>query len=125
MSLKTLIAEHATSVFLNLDHFAETYVFESNAHADIEFVGLFNRASLNHSNTDEANAELADAHLTIAVATLELFQAAVNDFEQDGWLTINGQRFSITGEVDRDNAMVTLALMASTIKTLRKVKPHK
>lgn len=125
MSLKTLIDDHATSVFLNLDHFAESYTFESNAAADIPFNGIFDRATLKQSNTDDANAELADAHLTITVATLELFQAAVDDFEQDGWITINGQRYSIAGETERDSAMVTLALMTSNVKTLRKVRPHR
>lgn len=124
MTLNDTISEHTTSVFLNLDHFAESYTFESNAADDIEFNGLFDRSTLTQTNTDDATTEKADGYLTIAVATLTLFQAAVPDFEQDGWIEINGQRFSITGEVERDAAMVTLALMTSNLKTLRKVKPH-
>lgn len=125
MTLAEKIADDTTSVFLNLDQFAESYTFESNAAADIDFVGLFDRSTLKQTNTDDATTEQADGYLTIAVATLALFQAAVDDFEQDGWLTINGQRFSIAGEVERDSAMVTVALMSSKLKTLRKVKPHK
>lgn len=125
MNLNDVIAEHATTVFLNTDHFADNYTFESNAADDIDFVGVFDRSTLKQSNTDEANSELADAYLVISVTTLGLLKAAVSDFEQDGWITINGQRFSILGEVERDSAMVTLALSTSDVKTLRKVRPHK
>lgn len=124
MTLADKIAEHTTSVFLNLDHFAESYTFESNAAADVVFNGIFDRSTLKQQNGDDANSELADAHLVISVDTLELLQAAVSDFTQDGWLAINGQRFSILGEVERDAAMVTLALSTTNLKTLRKVKPH-
>ena len=124
MSLKTLVDNHTTSVFLNLDHFAETYTFESRDADDISFVGVFDRATLKQANTGEATSELADAHLVVSTATVDLLKAAVSDFEQDGWITIAGQRFSILGEVDRDHAMVTLALASANLKTLRKVKPH-
>lgn len=125
MTLADKITAHTNEVFLNLDHFAETYTFESNSASDIEFVGLFDRGTVKQQNTDAANSEQADGYLTIAVATLVLFQAAVADFEQDGWISINGQRFSIAGEAERDSALVTLALMTSKLKTLRKVKPHR
>lgn len=125
MSLKDTIAEHATSVFLNIEHFADEYVFESNAAADIDFVGICDKATLTQRDTDEANSDHADAHLVVSVETVALFQAAVSDFAQDGWIQIDGQRYSIMGEVDRDSAMVTLALSTSKVKTLRKIKPHK
>ena len=124
MTLADKITEHSTTVFLNLDHFAESFTFNSNAAADIEFVGVCDKATLSQRNLDDANAEQADAHLVVSVATVALLQAAVSDFEQDGWITIDGQRYSIMGEVDRDSAMVTLALSTSNVKTLRKVRPH-
>lgn len=124
MTLADKIAEHTTTVFLNTEHFAEPLVFASRAAADIAFNGVVDRAMLKTDNTDEANSELADAHLVVSAAVADSFQAAVPDFEQDGWITINGQRYSILGEVDRDDAMVTLALASRNVKTLRKVKPH-
>lgn len=125
MNLKDTIAEHTTSVFLNLDHFAEEYVFESNAAEDIDFVGIFDRAHEAIKNTPDANVEQFDALLTVSVATVALFQAAASDFEQDGWISIAGQRFSIVGEAERDSAMVTLMLATSKVKTLRRTNPHK
>jgi len=122
MHLNDVIAEHATSVFLNLDHFAEPFVFQSNAAADIPFDGICDKASLTQRDNDEANSELADAHLVVSVETVSLLKEAVSDFAQDGWIVIDGQRYSITGEVDRDSAMVTLALSTSNVKRVRKVK---
>jgi len=123
-TLASTIAEHTTTVFLNTDHFAESYTFESNTADDVTFNGIFDRATLKQSNADDANSEYADATLTISVDTYDALVAAVADFEMDGWITIAGQRYSIAGEIERDAAMVTVALSTTKIKTLRKVKPH-
>ena len=124
MTLADKIAEHTASVFLNSDHFAESFTFESRNADDIPFLGIFGKAVLKSTHTDEATADLADAEVTISVETLELFQAAVSDFDQDGWINVHGTRYSIAGEMEHDHAMVTLALKAANNKTLRRINPH-
>jgi hypothetical protein len=123
MTLDDLINEHTDSVFLNLDHFAKPYTFESRAAAAVPFKGIFDNAKLMQQNTDEADAEQADATITVSYADAQLFAAAVPDFESDGWVTILGQRYSLTGELQNDGVLVVFALGLTNAKTFRRAYP--
>lgn len=120
-ALKQRVVEQAVT---NPNLLGDELTFESNAAEPIPFNGVLQLRSRKSVNSDEGAFDQCDATLLMTLADYQSLKAAVSDFNDDGWVTYQSQRFYFIGETDNTGVTIVAILSVNQSSALGRTYPR-